>query len=110
MTAPSLRAEIADNLEGLARAHIAAGGCADSTCPAPGWFRGAETLRWVEATDLDPDDPCADLAEVESEMEALEEALKDITELVDGQMGKKPALTPAKFRDAIRDVIHEAGR
>lgn len=96
----SLRREIAENLDGLM-----------ATCPdtldgdrrAVRYMRGADTLRWVEDSGLDPD---ADrLEELEQLSEVLAGALVEILTLGMAQKDKATALPPAAFRDAVLDRV-----
>ncbi|HET6483291.1 MAG TPA: hypothetical protein VFG35_25080 [Actinoplanes sp.] len=85
----SLRAEIADNLEAL------------------GLATGAATLRWVEEYESGPESLAA--AELAEEVGDLKGALRQIGGLVTRQTVGKTSLTPAGFRDAIKNVLDDAG-
>jgi hypothetical protein len=90
MTLPSLRLDIADNLEAL------------------GYPGGAAALRWVETSGHDADDDTDErIEELEGLVSDYEDGFVSLRRLVAAQLDKARALTPAAFRDAVSDVLLE---
>jgi hypothetical protein len=91
MTLADLRPDMADMLEAIGHP------------PA-----GVAALRWAAARDPDGlGERGLEIDQLEERLEAYETLADKIRGLVDGQTRKRPDLTPAKFRDAVRDALSE---